>query len=338
MVDGSGEILTKHGSVRGVKASADIAPLESRLKLFRWIEPRPSPELEIGRFLTARRFARTPALVGALEYVRPEFEPGALAVVQVRIKHQGSGWDVAIDDLRRYDERVAARVKRSGARDEMGAPEWIDGPPSFCAAIEQWYLPGATVLGRRTAELHAALTGDPGTAFAPEPLDAEDLGALANRMRAHAEVSLDLLAVRLPSLDDVSRAKAETVLRARDVVLARFEAIRPLGDAGQRIRIHGDYHLGQVLRTEEEFMILDFDGDPSQSIAERRAKQSPLKDVAGMIRSYGYAAHAALFAFGVHAPDDYAALEPWAHLGALGRRRLHGGVQRRARPIAAAPA
>jgi maltose alpha-D-glucosyltransferase/alpha-amylase len=194
----------------------------------------------------------------------------------------------------------------------MDAPEGIDGPPPFFAALEQWYLSGATVLGRRTAELHAALTGDPGTAFAPAPLDAEGLGALANQMRAHAEVSLDLLAGRLPSLDDISRGKADNVLHAREALLARFDAIRALGDAGQRIRIHGDYHLGQVLRTEEDFMILDFDGDPSQSIAERRDKQSPLKDVAGMIRSYGYAAHAALFAFGVHAADDYAALEPWA--------------------------
>ena len=110
----------------------------------------------------------------------------------------------------------------------------------------------------------------------------------------------------------MSRGKAEEILAERGALLARFDATRGLDAAGMRIRIHGDYHLGQVLRTEEDFVILDFAGDSALSIEERRTKQSPLKDVAGMIRSYGYAAYAALFAFAVHAPEDYALLEPWA--------------------------
>ena len=317
IIEGAREIVTRHGVARGVL----LSPAErgaTRLKLFRRIEPAPNPELEIGRFLTARGFPRTPALAGALEYLRPGLEPGTLAVLQARVKHQGNAWDFTIDELRRYYERVAARAARPGARDGLDDRDGKDrregreGPPPFFAALEQWYLSSAMLLGRRTAELHGALADPAENGFAPQPLDRDQLHALSGQMRAHGAASLDQLAARLASLDDVSRVKAGRVLAAREALLGRFDAIRALDEAGMRIRIHGDYHLGQVLRTEEDFVILDFEGDPAQAISERRARQSPLKDVAGMIRSFGYAAYAALFAFGVHAPHDYTALEPWS--------------------------
>jgi len=289
------------------------------LKLFRRIEPGPNPEFEIGRFLTTHNFTRVPPLAGAVEYLREGVEPGTLAVVQGRVKNQGSGWDFTIDELRRYYERVAARVKRSNGqegREELERrerPEGRERPSPFFTALENWYLLSATTLGRRTAELHQTLASEPSDpAFAPEPIDPASLDALARQMRAHADASLDLLARKLATLNDASRAHADVVLAAREPLLARFDDVRSVADVGTRIRVHGDYHLGQVLRTEEDFVILDFEGEPARAINDRRAKQSPLKDVAGMIRSFGYAAYAALFAFTVHAPDDYGPLEPWA--------------------------
>jgi len=281
------------------------------LKLFRRIEPSVNPEYEIGRYLTERGFTRIPSLIGALEYDRQGLEPGTLAVVQSAITHQGTGWDYTSDELRRYFERVAARA-------DLAIPPPLpdvtssSAPPAFFDALEHLYLTSAATLGRRTAELHLALSSSASPEFAPEPCDRAALTRLAERMTEHGAASLERLRTRLSTLTDANRALAASVLANADRLRTRFDAIRTLDRAGLLIRVHGDYHLGQVLRTEADFVILDFEGEPARSIAERRTKSSPMKDVAGMVRSYGYAAYAALFAFTTHTPDRDASLHAWA--------------------------
>jgi len=280
------------------------------LKVFRRIEPGPNPEFEIGRFLLDRGYKRTAPLFGALEYNRPSLDPGTIGVVQGLVKHQGSGWEYTIDDLHRYFERVAARVARTEARRGLESRE--GPPPPFFNALEHFYLASAATLGRRTGELHLTLADSNDPAFVPEPLDRRRLGAAADDMRAHATAVLHALEERLDTLGEAARAQAEATLAMRPALIAALDRIRHIDRPGFATRIHGDYHLGQVLRVEEDFVILDFEGEPARPLAERRAKHSPLKDVAGMVRSFSYAAYAALFAFTVHAPADYCALESWA--------------------------
>jgi maltose alpha-D-glucosyltransferase/alpha-amylase len=304
--------------------SNSVAFLSERfaLKLYRRVEPGVNPEFELSAFLTEKGFTRIPQLSGALMYERDGVEPGTLGILQQSITHQGSGWDFSIDELRRYYERVGARrpledlavPAESGPRadDSDGAGADSQPPPLF-AALENWYLANATTLGRRTGELHVALASGNSPEFAPEPLDGLTLDALCVDMAERAQRVLDLLESAYPRLSETARGQAEAVLAQRTRLPARFDAVKAAGSkAGWRTRIHGDYHLGQVLRTEEDFIILDFEGEPTRPLRERREKHSPLKDVAGMIRSFSYAAYAALFAFTLNVPDGHSRLEPWA--------------------------
>jgi maltose alpha-D-glucosyltransferase/alpha-amylase len=230
-------------------------------------------------------------------------------VVQGVVGHQGSGWDFTINDLRRYYEEVAARARSAEAPLEAPMPGVL---PPFLAATERWYLAAAQLLGRRTAEMHRALADSETPAFAPEPFAGEARQATHLEMTVLAEQVLDLLASKRSVIPDVLQPPVEAVLDSRLALLERLDAVRGEEPAGMRIRIHGDYHLGQVLRTEEDFIILDFEGEPARSLADRRRKQPPLKDVAGMLRSFSYAAYAALFTFTLNTTDDYTLLAPWA--------------------------
>jgi maltose alpha-D-glucosyltransferase/alpha-amylase len=293
------------------------------MKLFRRLEPGLNPDLEIGRFLTERaHFAHVPPAAGALEYIGPGGEPGSLAFLQGFVPNQGDAWGFTLGQLCAYftqklvsalaapaDSRLSTRILLGLSRNEL---------PRAAEQLIGSYLERAQLLGQRTAELHLALaipTDDPN--FAPEPFAAADQQAIYDSMCDRANQSFATLQGVLDSrtLPATQRTGAEQVLGLRDQVFGHYRALLDHPFTALRTRIHGDYHLGQVLYTGADFMIIDFEGEPARPLSQRRRKGAPLQDVAGMLRSFHYAPYAVLFgqAPGVtFRAQDAAALEPWA--------------------------
>ncbi len=261
------------------------------LKAFRHIEPGLNPELEVGRFLTEiAHFPHVVPLAGAVEYLGNDGSFATLALLQAFVANQGDGWDYTLNYLVRFleDPRTAAPVPT----DAHGA-----------------YLALMHTLGLRTAELHRALatpTGDP--AFEPEPITPDDARMWRARVREQAAQTLDLVS-RPADLPEAVRQDAAALLAHRDAVFALIESLGT-APAGIKIRHHGDYHLGQVLLQRNDFVIVDFEGEPARPLAMRREKSSPLRDVAGMLRSFAYAGHAAVQRCTVETPDDRARWKP----------------------------
>jgi maltose alpha-D-glucosyltransferase/alpha-amylase len=189
-------------------------------------------------------------------------------------------------------------------------------PPKDALDLFGQDLETARLLGLRTAELHQALASDrDDPAFAPEPFTSLYRRSLYQSMRNRARTAFRLLAERVPWLPEEARLSPAAIAALEERALSVLGRVLELPIDGQRIRCHGDYHLGQLLHTGSDFVILDFEGEPGQSMAERRLKRSPLRDVAGMLRSFDYAAHAPLSSpegRRVVREEDVAALGPWA--------------------------
>jgi len=285
------------------------------LKLFRRVAEGINPDLEIGRFLSERaKFSHTPQLAGSLELRRGRGEPATLGILQELVTNEGDAWHYTLDHLGRYFDEILSR-KQSSARailPPMTLMELVEVeiPPAAQDLIGA-YLSLAHQLGRRTGELHVALASDTkNPAFAPEPFTALYRRSLYQSMRTLADQSLALLRKRLKSLPEDIRPAAERVLGLEKSIFDRFRRLVEAKLLTLRIRCHGDFHLGQVLFTGKDFVIIDFEGEPARSLTERRIKRSPLRDVAGMLRSFNYAAVTRLN-HDVTRPEDRELLKPW---------------------------
>jgi maltose alpha-D-glucosyltransferase/alpha-amylase len=281
------------------------------MKLFRRQQPGQNPDVEIGRFLTeTTRFPNIPPFGGSIEVRRADQEPETVMLVQGLVQNEGDGWQWTLEELDRYYESTASMKSAAGPAAETAT----DAVSPEAREHAGMYLEAASILGRRTAEMHLALASGRDAAFAPLVPEGRDLEALRDTLAGHASQAFDLLKSNLSRLPDDTVEAAALALSRRGALLARFRALTNLRGGGEWTRIHGDYHLGQVLRSRGDFVILDFEGEPARSLEERRAKHSPLKDVAGMVRSFSYAAFAALTQYITRRPEDFAQLESWARL------------------------
>jgi maltose alpha-D-glucosyltransferase / alpha-amylase len=283
------------------------------LKVYRRLESGRSPELDAGRLLGRVAPALVPPFAGAIEYRKGRSEPSTLAVLQRFVRNEGTAWEQARAELGRFYERILA------SHNEPVLPPEPQGPlathvtqelPTALAESMSAYAAVARLLGARTAEMHIALASTDDPAFVPEPFSSFDRRSVYQSFRNLIGRVVGELRVHRSELAPHTAVLAAQVVERETAVFERIAPLLKPWAGGLRIRIHGDYHLGQVLNTGKDFVIIDFDGDGRNSLAERRRKRSALRDLATMVRSFRYAAYISRTA-GVVREEDQARLAPW---------------------------
>ena len=266
-----------------------------------------NPDFEMLHFLTGRpSFTHVPRLAGWLDYAG-EGETTTVALLQQFVANAGDGWAHTLERLGRLCQALAA---------EAGRPDEIE--PQV-ASLGADLLAEIHELGAVTGRLHAALASDPSApAFRPELITSEDVGRWRRGIVQDLERLTAEIATASARVPAAIRAALEPLLDARAHIERAAHDLFLLADRTvHKIRCHGDYHLGQVLKTAESFVVIDFEGEPARPLEERRAKHCPLRDVAGMLRSFDYAVHAAL---GARPETERARLRPalaaWERLAA----------------------
>ncbi|MBI3804582.1 MAG: maltose alpha-D-glucosyltransferase [Nitrospirae bacterium] len=318
----SGQNLSESQVLRGDQTNTSILYDHAFFfKLYRRLDEGVNPDLEVGRYLTEQTppFPRIPPFAGAIEYRKNGAEPIVIGLLQGYVQNEGDAWRYTVDAVSRFFERVLSI--RGEVRELPPSPPSIyetayrEVPPLLQELISTVLLEMASVLGKRTAEFHLALasnTEDP--AFAPEPYTLLYQRSIFQGMQSRGRRTFQLLRNNLKYLPAAVQAKAQNVLDIEPQILERFKVIYKKKLSTIKFRTHGDYHLGQVLYTGNDFFLIDFEGEPTRPLSERRLKRSPFRDVAGMIRSFHYKAHTGLITQSSIRAEDIPILEPWGDL------------------------
>ena len=289
------------------------------VKVMRRVEDGIQPEVEIGKYLTESAFPFSPPLLGHVQYQPEEGEPTTLVVVEGYVRNQGDAWKLFTTEFETFAEEVSHgqhdRVLTNHPHSSDSAPSQDADFSDFFEVTGPLFREKVSILAKRTAEFHIALAGDTDDPnFAPEPFGYLGQVSLSQEMVGAARRTLQFIERVSPS--DESRQKDLSALLSRkDDVMRVFGRLKAASIDSVKCRIQGDYHLGQDLYTGKDFVIIDYDGEPARSLSERRLKRSPLRDVAGMLRSFHYVAVSTLLhERGARHYADYPKLGEWTNL------------------------
>jgi maltose alpha-D-glucosyltransferase/alpha-amylase len=270
------------------------------LKLYRKVDRSINPDLELSRFLTDEaKFQHTPEYLGDIQWISGN-DALVLGMLQKLVPYSTDGWSYILDRLSNFYEKIqldkeVLRVALPENDDFFNPYPFDELAPDFKALLETTVTEKIALLGKRTGELHLAFASSDSPAFQPEPFSLHYQRSLFSSFQSLVRTTWQTLAKNIGNLPPALQEEAAEILAMRHVVLQKFKAIYAKKLDVVKTRMHGDYHLGQTLFTGNDILIIDFEGEPARSYSERRIKRSPLRDVAGMIRSFHYAAYAGLF-------------------------------------------
>ena len=270
------------------------------LKFFRRIYADRNPDYEMSRFLSEKKdFKNTPAYLGSIQIKDQEGTNITIGLMQEMVPNQGDAWDYMLKEFHKVFlnlEHKNINIKSLPKIEDFGRLDIRDVPPQIIDWVGLNVFTKVQTLAKRTAEMHIALGSEfEDTAFTPAHFNGDYTVWLKNRLLYQFQNRLNIVENNMHKLHGLALELAQEFLDKKNEIRKRFVNFDWTKLKGERIRVHGDYHLGQVLVKDDDFYILDFEGEPESTIRDRKVKQPPLKDVAGLFRSFHYAIYATIF-------------------------------------------